>query len=249
MKWLILRGLVREQRHWHEFKSILETRLKSIDSRAEVFALDMAGFGTEVNRISPKTISGIVEDVRNRWKKLKNTDDEQWGILAVSLGGMVAAHWTSNYPDDFKKAVLINSSMSGLSPVYQRMMPQNYPKVFKLLVSKNLVQREKTILSMTTNFSSEMIQTRAEKQAPYGEKVNRFNALYQIMAAIRFKAPKKIVTPMLVLVGDGDRLVSPKCSEAIAQQYGAKILRHPTANHDLASDDPEWIATQVIAWK
>ncbi len=248
MKWLILRGLVREQRHWHDFKNILEARLKSIDPQAEVYALDMAGFGTEVNRISPKTISGIVEDVRDRWTKLKKNEEEQWGILAVSLGGMVAAHWTSSYPGDFKKAVLINSSMSGLSPVHQRMMPQNYSKVLKLLVSKNLVQREKTILSMTTNFSSELIQSRAEKQAPYGEKVNRFNALFQIMAAIRFKAPVKIETPMLVLVGDGDRLVSPKCSEAIAKQYSAKILRHPTANHDLASDDPEWIAAQVSAW-
>jgi pimeloyl-ACP methyl ester carboxylesterase len=248
MKWLILRGLVREQRHWHEFKGILENKLKSIDPKAEVHALDMAGFGTEVDRVSPKTISGIVDDIRERWLKLKTNPEDQWGILAVSLGGMVAAQWTSHYPNDFVKAVLINSSMSGLSPLHERMIPKNYPKVFQLLLSKNLVQREKTILSMTTNFTREKIQSRAEKQAPYGEKVNRFNALFQIMAAVRFKAPQKIRVPMLVLVADGDSLVSPRCSDAIARQYQAKIIRHPTANHDLAGDDPDWIAQQVCEW-
>jgi len=248
MKWLILRGLVREQRHWHEFKGILEGKLKSIDPSAEVHAIDMAGFGTEIERVSAKTIAGIVDDLRQRWNLLKKTPDEEWGVLAVSLGGMVTACWISRYPEDFKKAVLINSSMSGLSPIQDRMKPSNYSKIFKLLLSTDLVQREMTILSMTTNFPKDRIRARAEKQAPYGQNVNKMNAVYQIMAAIRFKAPERIVTPMIVLVGDGDQLVSPRCSEAIARQYQAKLIRHPTGNHDLTADAPEWVADQVGAW-
>jgi len=249
MKWLIMRGLVREQRHWGSFKEIFENRLKSVDSEAQVFAIDMPGFGTEVERVSPRSIDGIVEDVRERWLRLKSNRDEPWGLLAVSLGGMVAAHWTSKYPGDFKKIVLINSSMSGLSPIHHRMMPKNYPNVFQLLLSRDLIEREKKILGMTTNLAFEKIEKQAQLQAPYGKKVNRLNAVYQIYAATKFRAPRKIGVPMLVLVGDGDQLVSPQCSDAIARQYGARILRHPTGNHDLATDEPQWIADQVSQWK
>lgn len=249
MNWLIMRGLVREQRHWGQFRKIFEEKIKSIDPEAKVFALDFPGFGTEVEKTSPKSIDGIVENVRARWKELNTGNNQPWGLLAVSLGGMVAAHWTSKYPEDFKKIVLINSSMGGLSPIHHRMMPHNYPRVIKLLLSMDLEQRELNILAATTNLSREKIEKQAKVQAPYGEKVNRLNAVFQIFAATKFKAPKKIATPMLVLVGEGDTLVSPKCSDAIARQYGAMIKRHPTANHDLATDEPYWIAEQVCSWK
>jgi pimeloyl-ACP methyl ester carboxylesterase len=249
MNWLILRGLVREQRHWGEFRGVFEKRLQQVDPHSRVFTIDLPGFGTEVNRMSPKTIGEIVHDLRDRWSQLKESNPGEWGILAVSLGGMVAAHWASHHIEDFKKVVLINSSMSGLSPLHHRMMPANYPRIVKLLLSRNLVEREKKILSMTTNMDIQNLVKQAEKQAEFGKDVNRLNAVHQIMAAIQFKPPKKIHAPMLVLVGRGDRLVSPKCSEAIASHYGARLVSHPTANHDLASDDPNWIADQVVEWR
>lgn len=248
MNWLILRGLVREQRHWGDFKDVFEARLREANPKARVHTLDLPGFGTEVSRTSPKTISGIVHDLRGRWVTLKQSSHEEWGILAVSLGGMVAAHWASHHHEDFKRVVLINSSMSGLSPLHHRMMPSNYPRIIKLLISKNLVEREKKILSMTTNLDIQNILKQAEKQAEYGRDVNRLNAVRQMIAAIQFKPPKKIHAPVLVLVGKGDRLVSPKCSEAIASHFGAKLISHPTANHDLATDDSKWIADQVATW-
>lgn len=248
MKWLIMRGLVREQRHWGEFRDIFRNKIVSKYPDAEIYALDLPGFGTEVHRVSPKSIDAIVEDVRDRWKKLHTKPGEKWGLLAVSLGGMVAAHWCNKYPDDFKNVVLINSSMSGLSPIHHRMIPKNYARIVRLLFSKNLFHREKRILGMTTNHDQEKIQIQAKIQAPYGEKVNRINAVFQIYAATKFRAPEKIKVPMMVLVGDGDQLVSPKCSEAIASHYGAVLKRHPTANHDLATDAPHWIADQVCDW-
>ena len=248
MKWLILRGLVREQRHWGPFKEIFEKKLRSIDANAEVFALDMPGFGTEVGRNSPLSVDGIVEDLRARWLQLRTIKSEPWGLLAISLGGMVAAHWSHKYPDDFKQIVLVNSSMSGLSPIHHRMIPSNYLNLIKLLLSRDLKEREKGILKMTTNLDLKKIEIQAEKQVSYTVGVNRLNAVSQIFAAIKFIAPVKIRPPMLVLVADGDQLVSPRCSDAIARKYDAVICRHPTGNHDLSTDEPQWIADQVVQW-
>lgn len=247
MNWLILRGLVREQRHWGEFKGIFETEIKKMNPGNRIVTLDFPGFGTEVRRLSPRSIHGIVEDLRTRWEKLKSTGEE-WGMLAISLGGMVSADWVSRFPSDFKKLVMINSSMSGISPIYHRMYPRNYPYVLKLLLSRDLVEREKKILSMTTNLDPTKIHEKARLQAEFGKGINRINAVNQMIAAVKFRAPEKIQIPTLVLVGQGDRLVSPLCSEAIAKKYGAEIRRHPTAGHDLATDEPRWIIEQILNW-
>ena len=148
MNWLILRGLVREQRHWGEFAPQFEAGLKEKDPQAKVFTLDFAGFGTESERFSPTTIDEIVDDLRARWSALPASGE--WCLLAVSLGGMVAMNWTSRYPEDFKKLVLINSSVGGLSPLFRRMQPANFPTILSLFFEKNIRNREEQILSITT---------------------------------------------------------------------------------------------------
>jgi pimeloyl-ACP methyl ester carboxylesterase len=51
--------------------------------------------------------------------------------------------------------------------------------------------------------------------------------------------------PALVLVGDGDRLVSPGCSRALASHLGVELRVHPTAGHDLSLDAGPWFAAEV----
>ena len=115
-------------------------------------------------------------------------------------------------------------------------------------MGSDLIERERKILSMTTSLEPRKIEEQARLQAPYGKNVNRLNAVYQLYAAISFKPPSRITTPTLVLVSDGDQLVSPRCSEAIANRFNAEIRRHPSGNHDLSTDEPHWIAEQVAQW-
>src|SRR5687768_6347135 len=58
-RWLLLRGLSREQRHWCSFPEDLERA-----TGARTLCLDLPGFGTEHARISPRTIALITDDVR-----------------------------------------------------------------------------------------------------------------------------------------------------------------------------------------
>jgi pimeloyl-ACP methyl ester carboxylesterase len=248
MKWLILRGLVRERRHWGKFPELFEKELRTQDPLAEVHGLDSPGFGTEAARISPNTISEIVRDLRERWLQMKSDPNETWNVLAISLGGMSALQWCSQYPDDFKNIVLVNSSVSDFSPVHKRMKPKNYLSILSLLLKPEIEAREKKILSLTTRLQGAALAARAKENASFALPVRRVDAVSQITAAIRFRAPQSIASPMLVLVSTRDELVDASCSHEIAKHYGAELHEHPTANHDMPEDDPLWIATQVNEW-
>jgi pimeloyl-ACP methyl ester carboxylesterase len=252
MNWFILRGLVREQRHWGKFQSVFQSKLIKEHPDGKVFCLDAPGFGTELNRDSPLTIKGIVHDLRERWLVEKNKDpNSNWGILAVSLGGMISMQWTHDYPDDFKRLVVVNSSVSGLSPIHKRFKPKNIPRLIQLMISRDLNHREKNILQMTTNLTGDELAKKIKSNVEIAITSNpaRLNAVRQLIAATRFKAVKKIKVPMLVISGLGDQLVHPDCSEQIANHFRAKLVQHETANHDLPTDEPDWVADQVLASK
>jgi len=50
------------------------------------------------------------------------------------------------------------------------------------------------------------------------------------------------------MLGDGDRLVSPSCSRAIARAFSAELAVHPTSGHDITLDAGPWVVEQLLAW-
>lgn len=85
MRWVLLRGLVRNIRHWGEFPKMLE--------QAE-------------------------------------------GVVAVSMGGMIAMDWCDRFPEDFSKVVLINSSAGNLTPFYKRLKTTALKSILPLIVKR-----------------------------------------------------------------------------------------------------------------
>jgi pimeloyl-ACP methyl ester carboxylesterase len=160
---------------------------------------------------------------------------------------MVAMNWTSRYPQDFKRAVLINSSGAGVSPVYRRMLPANYPGVASMFF-KNTLERERTVLELTTHLQGEKLEARARTQAGFAIPVKSRDGIAQITAALVFKTPETLPVPTLILTAKGDRLVDWRCSDDLARRFGAELRIHPTGNHDLSVDDPAWIAREVSDW-
>jgi predicted alpha/beta hydrolase family esterase len=51
-----------------------------------------------------------------------------------------------------------------------------------------------------------------------------------------------------VLRSLGDQMVSPHCSAALARHWACALWEHPSAGHDLALDDPQWLARTVARW-
>src|SRR5690606_27264001 len=81
--------------------------------------------------------------------------------------------------------------------------------------------------------------------------VTRANALRQLYAAARFKAPAALPAsvPVLVLNGGGDRMVDPRCSQALAAGWSIPLRVHAHAGHDLTLDDGEWVLGQIRNWE
>lgn len=239
--WFFLRGLVRESGHWAGF---LESFGTAFPHRRAV-ALDIPGAGRRFREQSPTTVKEIAAAVRGEFLGKKGEENY---LFALSLGAMVGVQWMSDFPDDLAGAVLANTSLRGLSPFYHRLQPANYGRILQMFLRpRDLAFRERQILEMTSHREERFAELEKEWTAIQAERpVSRKNSLRQVWAAARFYPPEeKPRAKVLLLNGDGDRLVSPLCSQALARHWRAPLLIHPSAGHDITLDEPGWVIEQL----
>jgi pimeloyl-ACP methyl ester carboxylesterase len=244
--WILLRGLMREQRHWGRFPGELSRALPD----AVIVTPDLPGNGQHHAMRSATSVAQMVEfsrqDLQARGLK------PPYSLLALSLGGMVAVEWASRYPDELARCVLINTSMRPFSRFHERLRWQNYPSIFKLILEGGLEQQERLILRLTSRIGDAaerdgLLQRWIGYQQEY--PVSRANALRQLWSAARFSAPaSRPAVPLLVLSSSDDQLVDHRCSVKLAQAWQADHQIHPDAGHDLPLDDGPWVALAIANW-
>jgi len=241
--WVLLRGLMRESRHWGEFPQLLQHEMS-----APVVTLDFPGNGSLYRQRSANRVEQMVEYARAQLKLLGYAPP--YHVLALSLGAMVAEAWSELHAAELEKMVLLNTSLAPYNPFYQRLRPVNYPALISLLYGPT-TRREKLILRLTSNRShTENMRAILQQWVAYAEEypISSANILRQLHAAMRYRAamsPPQVTT--LLLAGQQDQLVNLKCSLKLAQCWGCDIRVHPTAGHDLPLDDGEWVVRQVKA--
>lgn len=243
LNWILIRGLSREKRHWARFPELFQDAYP--DSLIKV--IELPGVGSKNQESSPTSIDGFVDKLRREFVSFK--EDKDWGIVSVSLGGMIALTWASRHPNDFKKIVTINSSAGNLSKVHERLSPEAIQKILKLFFKNDLIERERVILELTNNITpitEELVETWASYGREYPLKREVF--LKQLFAASRFKVPEKIKIPYLILVGAKDRLTNPLCSQYLGKHFEITPEEHPEAGHDLPLEDPEWLVKKIVNW-
>jgi alpha-beta hydrolase superfamily lysophospholipase len=245
-RWLLLRGLVRERRHWGDFPELLAAR-----TGADVLTLDLPGVGTERTRPSPTSIAAIVADLRERWLAHRATlgegEGDAWRLFAPSLGGMVALGWAEAHPDDFVGVAVCNTSARDVATLFDRFSTEALGTVARALFSSGRA-REAHILALVAN--TEHGRARADAFATFAAEspVGTDVLVRQLWAASRATAPKSLATPLLVLCSDGDRLCHPRASHALGARLAAPVKVHPDAGHDLPLDDPEWVVGELAGW-
>jgi len=244
--WILLRGLTRETRHWGEFPARLQ------HEGARVLALDLPGNGRLYRERSPASVEALAAQARAQLQRLGLAPP--YRLLAMSLGAMVAVAWADAHPHEIAAAVLINTSLRPFSPFTQRLRPAIYAALLRLaLLPADARHWEETVLRLTTrNAPPAAARERLlddwvawRRECP----VSRANALHQLLAAARYRAPvRRPAVPLLVLTSARDGLVDTRCSERLAQAWQCDIARHPQAGHDLPLDDGAWVLAQIQRW-
>lgn len=244
--WVLLRGLVREQRHWDDFTALFQGAVPA----DQVVTLDLPGNGSRHGQTSSTRIPAMVADLRAQLRQRGLPGP--YHVVALSLGGMLAVQWLSQAPQEVAFASLINTSVSRFSPFWRRLRPVNYPRLLKDgLFSKRPWHKERMILDLTTNLlTPQQCYALAEKWADYAHDspVSTANSLRQLLAAMRFSAPLALPrqVPVQVVNGGADRLVSPRCSQALASAWGLPLRVHHQAGHDLPLDAPQWLVNTLL---
>jgi pimeloyl-ACP methyl ester carboxylesterase len=244
-RWIFLRGLTREAVHWGGFPGAFQAAMPG----AQVLMLDLPGNGQWHARQSPVSVAAMVQACRAELAQRGITGP--YHLLAMSLGAMVATEWARSAPAEVQGCVLINTSFGNFSPFYRRLRPRNWaPLVRGVLRARGPREAEATVLRLTSHRAAERLaMVDAWVAARQARPVSGANALRQLVAAARYRAPRtRPLERMLLLCSTRDGLVSSRCSEAIARAWGCPLVLHPWAGHDLPLDDPVWVAAQVAGW-
>ena len=145
---------------------------------------------------------------------------------------------------------IYESARSGSHSTFpERFRIANIPKILKALSLFKPEVSEAIILDLTSNAKepySDYLKNAVEwRQA---SPLTRRTFFAQAIAGIKYKLPKRIPCPTLILASESDRLVSAQCSKKIAGAIEARIVLHPTAGHDLSLDEPKWLAQELKAF-
>lgn len=240
--WVLLRGLTRERGHWGAFPRQLAERV----SPARIVTLDLPGNGRLHHQRSPVRVSDMIAPCRAQLQALGLPGP--YCLVAMSLGAMVAIAWAGAYPDEIERCVLINTSVRPFSPFHRRLRPSSYLPLLRLLASRDDHASEAIILGLTSRTHpaavlDDWVALRRD------HRVSRLNALRQLLAAARFRAPARPPSALtLILSGAADALVDPRCSEALAARWRLPLVLHASGGHDLPLDDGPWVAGRISDW-
>ncbi|MBK9293008.1 MAG: alpha/beta hydrolase [Oligoflexia bacterium] len=205
--WILIRGLARHSQHWGTFSDMF------VKAHAGDFVefLDLCGNGTQNELSSFLKISDYTDDLRLRSKSIAK--NEKVNIVAISMGAMVAIDWVNRYPKEVESITTINTSDGGSSKFWQRLQPESYKILAKILFyNQNPYEREKLSLDLITN----LLKNKAEvaKQFSGFKVTSRINFFRQIFAASQFRFPKnKPNCEITMICSNGDRLVSSQCTK------------------------------------
>ena len=246
--WLLLRGLTRDARHWGDFGE----RLQRGVGAERVLMPDLPGNGPRWREPSALCMQDCVGELRLRLREAGALPP--YRVFALSLGAMVALSWAEQHPGELLGAVLVNTSVGAHSPAHHRLRPGAWATLLSLAAAPAESARwERVVLRLTTRCAAEPLEAERllERWSRWrlARPVSRANALRQLVAAARFRAPVQAPPlPLLLLASLQDRLVDARCSARLAKAWNCPVVWHPSAGHDLPLDDPDWTVAAVADW-
>lgn len=236
--WVLLRGLMRETRHWGRFVPLLQAHFPD----DQIICIEWPGNGELNQQQSYNSIQQMAGYCQQTLNQQGHTGP--YHVVAISLGAMVALEWAYQQPLELASCTLINTSLRQQSPFYQRLIWRQWPRLLRLLILPSAA-REREILGLTSYSANEQtVQQWQHYAAQY--PISKTNILRQLWAACRYRGRHEAPNvPILLLNSLADQLVDPRCSQQMAQIWGCPLHSHPSAGHDLPLDAPDWLIQQI----
>lgn len=260
MTLILLRGLMRDSRHWNG----LAQRLESCGHK--VITPDTLGNGNLSTASSPLNIEQYGESVwqqvnqalarkgqYSRQNALPQSGQQQTHerviLVGLSMGGMVALAMAKQFPQRVLHLFIINSSAANLSPWYLRFQFKPLMKALwqcqkgtndqgqSLNLLESLVIR---YTSLHRGDDVELIARWSEWRKQHHTSL--LNGFRQLLACARFKAPELhelTEVAISVVSGKQDRLANPLCSEVLGEFYGCSVESMDHCGHDISLDQPQ----------
>lgn len=242
--WILLRGLARESGHWGDFIGLLAERV----APEAVVALDLPGTGEHRNRRSPTSVPAIVAACRADLRR--RGVPPPYRLLGVSLGGMVALEWSRSCPDEIAGCMVVNTSMRPHGAWHERLRLRHGVPLALALFGRDAGRVEAAVLRATSSRPERHAQALARWiELRRSRPVTRSNVFRQLWAAARYRGGEQPpATPVRLLCSAADALVSPSCTHRLTARWQLGFDEHPHAGHDLALDDPDWLAERAAAF-
>lgn len=234
--WLWLKGMKQDARHWRDLPARFASR-----TGARVETIDPPGVGSRAQDPAPASVRAMTDDLRARWIATRGGDGP-WGMVGLSLGGMVALDWAARYPEDFAVVVVGNTSAGGVSRLWHRMRPRALAHLARSSRLADPVARERAFLGVVSSRDDQAHAAHASEQHAAWQgsiPATPRTVASQLLAGARFRAPQQVGAPLHVVVGTADRLVDPRCGAALAERLGGQVHRIEGAGHDLSLDAPD----------
>lgn len=234
--WLWLKGMKQDARHWRSLPARFAAQ-----TGARVLTLDPPGVGSQAHLAAPSSVQAMTDALRARWLVERGADGP-WAFVGLSLGGMVALDWAARYPDDFALVVVGNTSAGGVSPAWQRIRPRALWALARSSRTPDVVARERALLQViSSRDDAEHAHHASVENAAWHAAIPATPRTMgaQLLAGARFRGPARLSVPVHVLVGEADRLVDPRCGDALAARLSGVVHRFPGAGHDLSLDAPD----------
>ena len=244
--WVLIRGLARETGHFGDFVELLAEKIP----RAQILPLDLPGTGSRLHEKSPQKMGEIVQRVRDE-ANAKKKNGAPLFLFGMSLGGMVVMEWAKNHPGELAGIVVGCSSARDLSTRFQRFSPRGLLAVgMNRFLTRDPVEREARMVRLLSHERGHYERTvKLWGDIAVRRPIPTRTVRSQVFAAMRWRAPAHLETPVLFLVGSKDRLVDPRCTHALAARFGTKAVVHERAGHDLTADQGDWCASEMVSFQ
>jgi pimeloyl-ACP methyl ester carboxylesterase len=225
---------------WSSFAATLGVEFPFLFNAFRVYMPDIIGQTGKSDPNRPPTKGSVyadwVADILNELNLQKAI------VMGVSGGGWITLKFAAYYPDRITKAIAI--STAGLSP-------QNFSAIVRGMLPAAIFPNSTTIRWLLDFFTAPTTQIGDRTQAL--EKIMKIQIKYFKSNAVPGQLSewelRQITAPLLILMGEYERIFFPIVSIERAKQYipglvSAELVAN--AGHIMTTDQPEWMHKRIL---